>query len=119
MVRGLDRLGARLGLSGALLGLLTALGADTPEISSAVASLQARARDVGLGVVLGSNIFNLAALLGLSAVLAGRVSVRREGLVLDGGGGLLATLVAAALPLRPPSPGPADILPAVPLFPPR
>ena len=75
MVRGLDRLGARLGFSGALLGLLTALGADAPEIASAVASLQARARDVGLGVVLGSNIFNLAALLGLSAILAGRGDV--------------------------------------------
>jgi Ca2+/Na+ antiporter len=41
LVRGLDRLGARLGLSGALLGLLTALGADTTEISSALASLGA------------------------------------------------------------------------------
>jgi cation:H+ antiporter len=113
MVRGLDRLGARLGFTGALLGLLTALGADAPEIASAVASLQAHARDVGLGVVLGSNIFNLAALLGLSAVLAGRVSVRREGLMLDGGVALLATLVTAALLLGALAPMPAIILLAV------
>lgn len=97
LVRGLDRLGARLGLSEGLLGLLTALGADSPEISSALAALHAGARDVGLGVVLGSNIFNLAALLGLGAVLAGQVRARREGLLLDGGVALLVTLVTAAL----------------------
>lgn len=97
LVRGLDRLGARLGLSEGLLGLLTALGADAPEISSALAALHSGARDVGLGVVLGSNIFNLAALLGLGAVLAGRVQARREGLALDGGVALAATLLIAAL----------------------
>ncbi len=97
LVRGLDRLGARLGLSEGLLGLLTALGADTPEISAALAALHAGARDVGLGVVLGSNIFNLAALLGLGAVLAGRVRVHRQGLILDGGVAVLCTLVVAGL----------------------
>jgi len=97
LVRGLDRLGARLGLSEGLLGLLTALGADAPEISSALAALHAGRRDVGLGVVLGSNIFNLAALLGVGALLAGRVRVRRAGLLLDGGVAVLATLVVAGL----------------------
>lgn len=99
LVRGLDRLGARLGLSEGLLGLLTALGADSPEVSSALAALHDGARDVGLGVVLGSNVFNLAALLGLGALVAGRVRVRREGLALDGGVALLITFVAAALVL--------------------
>ncbi len=105
LVRGLDRLGARLGLSEGLLGLLTALGADAPEISSALAALHAGARDVGVGVVLGSNIFNLAALLGLGAVLAGRVQARREGLLLDGGVALLVTLVGSALALGVIAPG--------------
>ncbi len=97
LVRGLDRLGARLGLSEGLLGLLTALGADAPEISSALAALHAGRRDVGLGVVLGSNIFNLAALLGVGALLAGRVRVRRAGLFLDGGMAILAMLIVAGL----------------------
>jgi len=96
-VRGLDRLGARFGLSEGLLGLLTALGADAPEVSSAIAALQAGAHDVGLGVVLGSNIFNLAALLGLGALVAGRIQVQREGLLLDGGVAMLVTGVIAAL----------------------
>lgn len=97
LVRGLDRLGARLGLSEGLLGLLTALGADAPEISSALAALHAGRRDVGLGVVLGSNIFNLAALLGVGALLAGRVRVRRAGLLFDGGVAVFSTLVVAGL----------------------
>jgi cation:H+ antiporter len=97
LVRGLDVLGVRLGLREGLLGLLTALGADAPEIASAVLALRAGAPDVGIGVVLGSNIFNLAALLGLSALVAGHVRVRRVGLALNGGVAVLATLLAAAL----------------------
>lgn len=110
LVRGLDRLGARLGLSEGLLGLLTALGADAPEISSALAALHAGARDVGVGVVLGSNIFNLAALLGLGAVLAGGVQARREGLLLDGGVALLVTLIGGALVAGALPPGAAALL---------
>lgn len=98
LVRGLDSLGTRLTLSDGLLGLLTALGADAPEISAAVAAIRAGRADVGLGVVLGSNLFNLAALLGVSALLAGHVRVHREGLLLDGGVGVaVAVLVAAML----------------------
>lgn len=41
LVRGLVRLGVKLRLTEGLLGLLTALGADAPEISSAIASLLA------------------------------------------------------------------------------
>lgn len=107
LVRGLDRLGARLGLSEGLLGLLTALGADAPEIASALAALHAGARDVGVGVVLGSNIFNLAALLGLGAVLAGRIRARREGLLLDGGVAFLVTLTGSALATGALAPGAA------------
>jgi cation:H+ antiporter len=69
------------------------LGADAPEISSAITALLSGAKDVGLGVILGSNLFNLAALLGFSAVVAGRVSFRRILLALDGTVALWATLV--------------------------
>jgi cation:H+ antiporter len=48
-------------------------------------------------VVLGSNIFNLAMLLGLSAIVAGQVRVRRQGLALNGTVALLTLLVVAAL----------------------
>ena len=99
MTAGLDRLGENLGLSEGLLGLLTALGANAPEISAAVTALLSGAHDVGYGLVLGSNLFNLAGLLGLSAALVGRVAEDRAGLALHGGVALLTTLLAGAMVL--------------------
>ncbi|HZS49058.1 MAG TPA: sodium:calcium antiporter, partial [Blastocatellia bacterium] len=62
LARGVDRLGSNLHLSDELIGILTALGADSPEISSAIVALISNKRDLGVGIVLGSNLFNLAAL---------------------------------------------------------
>jgi len=97
LVWGLSRLGLRLGLTAGLLGLLTALGADAPEIASATSATLSGARDVGLGVILGSNLFNLAALLGLPGILAGRLPFPRLVPVVDGSANLLVTLAAAGL----------------------
>ena len=55
----------------AWLGLVAALAADAPEITSAVTALTRGQASIGAGVVIGSNVFNLAALLGLAAVAAG------------------------------------------------
>jgi len=95
--RRLDRVGLRLGLPETLLGLLTALAADAPEVSSAVAALLKGEHSAGVGVVVGSNVFNLAAMIGMSAILAGLVSVRRESLAVEGAVGLAVLLAAAAL----------------------
>lgn len=97
MVRGLSRLGTRLRLSEGLVGLLTALGADAPELSSAVIAILAGSRAVGVGVVVGSNLFNLAALLGLAALVSGGLTVHRPALLVDGGVGLAAVAVAGLL----------------------
>jgi len=97
--RELDRLSARLRLSEGLHGLVTALGADAPEIATAVTALIASREQVGVGVVVGSNVFNLAALLGLSALVAGHVRIHRHGLVLNGGVALAVTGIAVALVL--------------------
>jgi cation:H+ antiporter len=96
----LERIGARLRFSEGLLGILTALGADAPEICSAFAALLSNHHEAGLGVVLGSNIFNLAALLGLSAVVAGRVEIGRQGLWLNGGTSLVVSGVVVLLVLQ-------------------
>src|ERR1700761_2803253 len=93
--RRLDRLGVRFGFPEALIGLLTALAADGPEISSALFALVKGANDVGVGVLVGSNGFNLAAMIGLSALLAGRVRLARETLALEGLVGLLVIVVGA------------------------
>jgi cation:H+ antiporter len=117
LARELDRIGERLGFSEALLGIVTALGADAPEIASAVAAIVAGHEDTGVGVVVGSNVFNLAGLLGVSALIAGPVRIHAHGLALTGGvaiavavvGGLVAVgvlpgavgLVLAVLALAP------------------
>jgi cation:H+ antiporter len=97
--RELDRLSERLGVSEGLHGILTALGADAPEIATAVAALVSSRSKIGVGVVVGSNVFNLAALLGLSAVVAGQVRIHRHGLLLNGAVALAVTGLAAALVL--------------------
>ena len=93
----LDVLGHRLELPEALVGVLTAVAADAPELSSAVVALATGASAVGIGVVVGSNIFNLAAMLGLSAIVVGRVRLAPEALALEGGVALLVTVVVTLL----------------------
>ncbi len=58
-----------------LFGVLTTLQANAPELSATVTALAAGHGDAGLGVIFGSNIFNLAAVLGLSPVVAGGVQI--------------------------------------------
>ena len=84
LVSRLERLGERAGLSEALLGMVAALAADAPEITSAVTALAHGQASVGAGVVIGSNAFNLAALLGLGALVAGRIGLHRRVVQLSG-----------------------------------
>src|SRR5437773_72543 len=84
LVTRLERLGERAGFSEAWLGLVAALAADAPEITSAVVALARGQASVGSGVVIGSNVFNLAALLGLAAVVAGWIGFHRRVVVLSG-----------------------------------
>ncbi len=93
LARELDRIGERLGFSEALLGIVTALGADAPEIASAVAAIVAGHEDTGVGVVVGSNVFNLAGLLGVSALIAGPVRIHAHGLALTGGVAIAVALI--------------------------
>jgi cation:H+ antiporter len=80
----LERVGERLGISEALLGVVAALAADSPEITSSISALSQHQRTIGAGVVIGSNVFNLAALLGLGAVVSGFIVLHRRVVVLGG-----------------------------------
>jgi cation:H+ antiporter len=91
LVSRLERVGTGLGLSEGLLGLLAALAADAPEVTAAVTAVVSHQQDLGAGVVVGSNVFNLAALLGLGAVVAGRIGFHRRVVLL---GGTVAVWVA-------------------------
>jgi cation:H+ antiporter len=93
LVSRLERLGQRAGLSDGLLGLVAAAAADAPEITASVTALVHHRPMVGAGVVLGSNVFNLAALLGLGALVAGRIALGRNVVVFAG---VVAVAIAAA-----------------------
>jgi cation:H+ antiporter len=93
--RRLDHLGVRFGLPEVLIGLLTALAADGPEISSALFALARGAHSVSVGVLVGSNAFNLAAMIGVSGLLAGSVVVARSELWLEAWTGGSITVLGA------------------------
>jgi cation:H+ antiporter len=59
-----------LGVSEAVVGLtLVAVGTSLPELSISVIAAIRRHADVAVGNILGSNIFNLLGILGVSAIL--------------------------------------------------
>jgi cation:H+ antiporter len=104
LARRIEQVGSRLQISESLLGLVAALAADSPEITSSVTALRNGQHAVGIGVVLGSNVFNLAALLGLGALVAGRISLHRKVITFEGAVALtfvLATLLLATGPVGP------------------
>jgi cation:H+ antiporter len=103
LVRSLEALGTELGLPQAALGLLAALAADGPELTSAVTAQLQGQHAVGVGVLFGSNVFNIAALLGLGSVVAGAVRFHRRVVILEGGAALgvaagALSLATGALP---------------------
>ena len=115
--RRLDALGLRFGLPEALIGLLTALAADGPEISSALFARAKGAHAVSIGVIVGSNAFNLAAMIGISGLVTGAVVIRRETLLLEGVTGGAVLLIATGVLLRLIDPVPGALLSACVLVP--
>ncbi len=101
MVRQLSALGESLALPPHVLGFLVAAGADSPEISTAIIALITGSSSIGLGVVEGSNIYNLAGLLGLSAVVTGSIVFSRRELIRGGISNAILTVLIIALVFFP------------------
>jgi cation:H+ antiporter len=83
LVRGASRLAAAAGVSPLVIGLtVVAYGTSTPELTVSVQAAWRGASDLALGNVVGSNIFNVLFILGVSAVAAPLVVasqvIRRE-----------------------------------------
>ncbi len=92
LVRGAAGLAAAAGISQLVIGLtVVAVGTSSPEIAVGIAAAMRGQGDLALGNVVGSNIFNLLAVLGLAAVTA-PLLVPRQLLRFD-----LPVLVAATL----------------------
>ncbi|HHY53962.1 MAG TPA: calcium/sodium antiporter, partial [Chloroflexi bacterium] len=70
LVRGASRLAAALGISPLVIGLtIVAFGTSSPEMAVSIQSAISGQVDIAIGNVVGSNIFNILFILGLSAVI--------------------------------------------------
>jgi cation:H+ antiporter len=70
LVRGASRLAIAAGISPLVVGLtVVAFGTSSPELAVTVSSAFAGQSDVALGNVVGSNIFNVLFILGISALI--------------------------------------------------
>lgn len=70
LVRGASAVAVRLGLSQLVIGLtVVAFGTSAPELAVSVDSALGGRGGIAMGNVIGSNIFNVAAILGLAAII--------------------------------------------------
>ena len=70
LVRGAARLAARFGISPLIIGLtVVAFGTSAPEMAVSTQSAFMGQGDIAIGNVIGSNIFNVLMVLGLSALI--------------------------------------------------
>lgn len=78
LVRGSARLAAHLGVSSLVIGLtVVAVGTSAPELAVSLQSLRSGAADLAVGNVVGSNIFNVLLILGVSALIVPLTVSRR------------------------------------------
>ena len=70
LVRGSSSLAARFGIPPLIIGLtIVAFGTSSPELLVSLSAAAKGANDVAIGNVVGSNIFNIAVILGLTALV--------------------------------------------------
>lgn len=70
MVTGSVELARTLGVSEAVIGLtIVAVGTSLPELATSIAATVRREPDIAVGNIMGSNIFNLLGILGLTALV--------------------------------------------------
>lgn len=98
LVNGAVTMAESLGISQLVIGLtIVSAGTSLPEVATSImASLRGR-RDIAVGNVVGSNIFNILAVLGLSSVVApSGVAVSPAALTFD-----IPVMIAAAVVCLP------------------
>jgi cation:H+ antiporter len=99
LVEGAVESAQSLGVSGALIGLtVVAIGTATPELVTTLVSTLRGDRDIAIGNLLGSSVYNIAVVLGLTVVVApGGVPIPDEVLAADLV--LLVVVAVAAVPV--------------------
>jgi cation:H+ antiporter len=99
LVEGAVSAASSLGVSDAVVGLtVVAVGTSAPELVTTIISTVRGDRDIAIGNLLGSSTYNIAAVLGLTVLVAPNgVPVSEE--VLNADLVLLVVVMAAALPV--------------------
>jgi len=70
VVVGAVEIAARHGVSDTVIGLtVVALGTSLPELATAIVAAYRRHSDVAFGNIIGSNIFNILAILGIASIV--------------------------------------------------
>jgi cation:H+ antiporter len=98
LVRGASQVAATLGLSPLVIGLtIVAFGTSAPELAISVGAALHGANDIAVGNVVGSNIFNVLLILGVSALITPLVVntqlIRQEVPIMLGASLLLLVMV--------------------------
>lgn len=99
LVRGASKLALSLGISPLVVGLtIVAFGTSSPEVAVSVGAALEGTTDIAIGNAVGSNVFNVLFILGVSALIAPLVVhaqlIRQEVPIMIGATVLLIVLMA-------------------------
>ena len=98
LVRGASRLAITAGISPLVVGLtVVAFGTSAPEVAVSVGAALEGKTDIAVGNVVGSNIFNVLFILGISALIAPLIVhaqiIRQEVPIMVGASALLLAMI--------------------------
>ncbi len=98
-VEGSVQLARLLGMSELVIGLtVVALGTSLPELATVIVATISGAREMAVGSILGSNLFNILAVLGISSIVApAGIEVPWEALQVDIPVALLAIVLCVPI----------------------
>jgi len=98
LVNGAVQVATLLGVSQLVIGLtVVAVGTSLPEIATSVLASLRGERDIAVGNVVGSNLFNILSVLGISAMVApSGIPVARAALTFD-----IPVMIAVAVACLP------------------
>jgi cation:H+ antiporter len=89
-----------LGVSELVIGLtIVAAGTSLPEVATSVTAAIRKERDIAIGNVVGSNIFNILGVLGISALAAGGAGLVVSDAVINFDAWVMLAVAVACLPV--------------------
>ncbi|MGI8394405.1 calcium/sodium antiporter [Leucobacter sp. W1038] len=98
LVNGAVGIATELGVSSLIVGLtVVAVGTSLPELATSIIAVRRGERDMAVGNIVGSNIFNIGMVLGVPAIIFGQgIPVPAAAIALD-----LPLMLAASIALLP------------------